>query len=236
MATTPEGKIKAKVSKLLKQLGVWYFYPASGPMGRIGIPDIIAIFGGKFVGIECKADPTKKPTALQVRVGQEIIAAGGEWFLVRSTDDIQQLGEFFMDKRVQYSVEDNALVAKFAGESIKLDVPKELSNELALYGLRAYIQNNSAKTDNRIEEIEKTYDDLLHTGAAAFERKTPVGNRVQFRKADKVMALAVLKGVTITVMQDALSKLDPERQNKVLNSEAVMKKLHSMQDEISLEG
>lgn len=82
MSTTPEGRIKRKVTAMLKKYRVWYFFPAANGFGRAGIPDIIAIVRGIFVGIECKADRTKKPTALQVQCGEKIVAAGGRWFLV----------------------------------------------------------------------------------------------------------------------------------------------------------
>lgn len=89
--TTPEGKIKRKVSALLKDMKVWYFYPAANGMGKAGIPDIIAIVGGWFVGIECKADHTRKPTALQMKCAEDIRAAGGHWVLVYDEDTIDLL-------------------------------------------------------------------------------------------------------------------------------------------------
>jgi len=89
--STPESRIKRKVTKALKQVGLWYFFPASGAFGKAGIPDIITIANGQFVGIECKADPSKKPTALQAQTGRKIQKAGGSWFLVRSIEDVQQL-------------------------------------------------------------------------------------------------------------------------------------------------
>jgi len=82
MAQTPEGKVKKKVSALLKELGIWYYMPVSSGYGRHGIPDYICIVQGKFVGIEVKADKSKKPTALQLKTAEEITAAGGLWFLV----------------------------------------------------------------------------------------------------------------------------------------------------------
>ena len=88
---TPEGKIKRKVVEVLKKHGVWYFFPASNGYGKAGIPDIIAIAGGEFVGIEVKADRTKKPTALQVKCGKEIEAAGGTWMLVYDEITIEAL-------------------------------------------------------------------------------------------------------------------------------------------------
>lgn len=64
MAVTPEGKVKAKVVKLLKQYNVYYFFPPANGYGRSGIPDIVCCVNGKFVAIECKAGDNK-PTELQ---------------------------------------------------------------------------------------------------------------------------------------------------------------------------
>jgi hypothetical protein len=81
-AMTPEGKIKKKLVEMLKHEKVWHYFPAANGMGRAGIPDVICIVEGQFVGIECKADATKKPTALQLECGKQIRQAGGYWFLV----------------------------------------------------------------------------------------------------------------------------------------------------------
>lgn len=87
-AMTPEGKVKAKVVKLLKAANVWYFFPANNGFGKSGIPDIIAIVNGEFIGIEVKS-ATGKPTALQKICGAEIEDAGGTWLVVR--DDITMM-------------------------------------------------------------------------------------------------------------------------------------------------
>lgn len=81
-ATTPEKRVKKKLTDMLKNEGIWYFFPAANGMGKAGIPDVICIVEGQFVGIECKADATKKPTALQLMCAKDIRAAGGYWFLV----------------------------------------------------------------------------------------------------------------------------------------------------------
>lgn len=92
--TTPEGKIKSKLDKMLKSEGVWYFSPQAGPYGRAGIPDRIAIVSGRFVGIETKADEKKEMTALQSLCAWQIESAGGEFFLVRSYDDVEKVRSF----------------------------------------------------------------------------------------------------------------------------------------------
>lgn len=50
MATTPEGKIKNKLDKMLKYEKVWYYSPQAGPFGRAGVPDRVAILGGNLLG------------------------------------------------------------------------------------------------------------------------------------------------------------------------------------------
>ena len=88
--STPEGKVKEVIKRLLKAAGWWYFMPVSNGLGKHGIPDIIAckptvitpdMVGqrvGVFVGIECKA-PGKLGTVtpLQERELKAIEAAGG---------------------------------------------------------------------------------------------------------------------------------------------------------------
>lgn len=89
--TTPEGKVKAKVVALLKRYGIWYFYPFSFGAGTAGIPDIIAIVRGLFVGIEVKADAKSKLTVLQRRVAEQIVQAGGLWLRVDGDETLAQL-------------------------------------------------------------------------------------------------------------------------------------------------
>lgn len=82
MAQTPEGKVKDKVRKLLKEYHAWYFLPGNNGFGKSGVPDFVVCVGGRFVGIECKADATKRPTELQLKAAREIQLAGGDWLLV----------------------------------------------------------------------------------------------------------------------------------------------------------
>ena len=99
MATTPEGKIKTKLDKMLKYEKVWYYSPQAGPFGRAGVPDRVAILGGQFIGIECKADRSKKPTALQLKCMQEIEDAGGKCFVVCDDESIEQVREYINGNR-----------------------------------------------------------------------------------------------------------------------------------------
>ena len=85
MALTPEGKVKAKVVKILRDEGVYYFFPATHGYGRSGVPDIVCCVAGKFLAIECKAGGNKA-TALQIREIETIRQAGGVAVIVDETN------------------------------------------------------------------------------------------------------------------------------------------------------
>ena len=76
MAMTPEAKVKKVVVKQLKELGAYYFFPATGGYGKSGVPDIVGCWEGLFFGIECKAGKNT-PTALQEKNLLDIEKAGG---------------------------------------------------------------------------------------------------------------------------------------------------------------
>ena len=89
---TPEAKVKAKVVKMLKEHGVYYFYPVTGGFGRSGIPDVICCVTGCFIAIECKAGKNK-PTPLQEAEMKKITAAGGVAVVINedNLDDLKRI-------------------------------------------------------------------------------------------------------------------------------------------------
>jgi hypothetical protein len=76
MAMTPEGKVKEKVKKYLKEKGIYYIMPATGGYGSSGAPDIVVCHKGKFYGLEIKSG-ANKPTALQMDNLERIEDNGG---------------------------------------------------------------------------------------------------------------------------------------------------------------
>lgn len=86
---TPEAKVKAKLYKVLKEWGVYYFSPQTGGYGRSGVPDIICCYKGRFFAIECKAGKNK-PTPLQEAEMEKIRAAHGVAMVVNE-DNIDLL-------------------------------------------------------------------------------------------------------------------------------------------------
>jgi Holliday junction resolvase len=97
-ALTPEGKVKRKVVEVLKKHEVWYFFPANNGFGKSGIPDIIAIVDGHFVGIEVKS-ATGKPTELQKICGKQIEEAGGTWLVVSNDVTLEVLDAVIQNRK-----------------------------------------------------------------------------------------------------------------------------------------
>jgi hypothetical protein len=81
---TPEGKVKAKVKKILDAVGAYWTMPVTGGYGSSGAPDFLVCHRGKFFGIECKANGNK-PTALQEDNMRRIEASGGFTLVVDET-------------------------------------------------------------------------------------------------------------------------------------------------------
>ena len=85
----PEAKVKKQVKKILDNIGAYHFSPMSGGFGRSGVPDIIACYKGKFIGIECKAGKNE-PTLLQKHNIKEIQRNQGLAIVVNE-DNIEAL-------------------------------------------------------------------------------------------------------------------------------------------------
>ena len=98
MAATPENRIKSKLDRMLKAEGVWFYSPQAGPFGVAGIPDRVAVVAGQFVGIECKADKTKEPTALQMKCMRDIEKAGGKCFVAYDEATIAAVQHYIREK------------------------------------------------------------------------------------------------------------------------------------------
>lgn len=84
MASTPEGRIKAKVkARLQQEFGAshWRFMPVQTGYGSVAL-DLLLCLSGRFVAIETKADKSKKLTPLQQTTSAAIRSAGGLVFVV----------------------------------------------------------------------------------------------------------------------------------------------------------
>lgn len=82
--STPEGRIKQKVKRRLREEfgdSIWPFWPVQTGFGSVAL-DLLACIAGRFVAIETKADRTKKLTPLQETTSHAIRSAGGWVFVV----------------------------------------------------------------------------------------------------------------------------------------------------------
>ena len=78
-------RVKAKVKKILLDLGAYYSMPVTGGYGNSGVPDYLVCHNGRFYGIECKANGGK-PTALQLKHLDDIRKAGGVALVIDETN------------------------------------------------------------------------------------------------------------------------------------------------------
>lgn len=85
MASTPEGKVKAKIKKILKEHNIYYAMPMGTGYGNSGVPDFLCCLNGKFLAVEAKANGGI-PTALQHKHLDDIQKASGVWWVVNETN------------------------------------------------------------------------------------------------------------------------------------------------------
>jgi hypothetical protein len=76
VAATPEGRVKTKIKKILKDNGVYYAMPIGTGYGSSGVPDFLCCVNGNFLAIEAKAGKGTT-TALQEKNLREIKECGG---------------------------------------------------------------------------------------------------------------------------------------------------------------
>lgn len=56
-----------------------------------GLPDCVVIVKGRFIGLEFKGS-SGKLSEFQMDCGKRIIEAGGDYYIIRSIEDIQKIG------------------------------------------------------------------------------------------------------------------------------------------------
>ncbi len=79
--TTPEKKVKDRVKAILKEHGAYFFMPGTHGYGSSGVPDVVGVWHGRMLGIECKSDEGEL-TGLQTKNLMDIASRGGLAFVV----------------------------------------------------------------------------------------------------------------------------------------------------------
>lgn len=78
--TTPEGRVKREIKKVLDRCDAYYEMPVPGGFGKPGL-DFHGCIEGRYFAVEAKA-PGKKPTRRQENTISEIERRGGRVFVV----------------------------------------------------------------------------------------------------------------------------------------------------------
>ena len=87
--------------QLMENMGVCYCFRAGSGMietkrgnmfktGKVGCPDIVCSYKGKFIGLEIKNEKGKQ-SDYQKEAEQKIIKADGEYHIIRSVDEVLKI-------------------------------------------------------------------------------------------------------------------------------------------------
>lgn len=85
-----EAGVKRVVRRVLDKADIASFMPPANAYGRSGISDIIAIKHGRVVFIETKYG-YNKPTAMQLKFGAEVKAAGAPFVVINERNLVDRM-------------------------------------------------------------------------------------------------------------------------------------------------
>lgn len=85
-----ESAIVGSIKRVLAERSAWHIKTHGASMQVSGIPDIIACYRGRFVGLEVK-DHKGNPTPLQKYELECIATAGGVSAVVRSVEEVETM-------------------------------------------------------------------------------------------------------------------------------------------------
>ena len=85
-----EKTIENNIKTYLKSKGAYYFKHHGNQYSQVGVPDIIACYKGRFIGIEVKNETGKTSPLQDVNI-QQIKNAGGISFVARRVEDVRKV-------------------------------------------------------------------------------------------------------------------------------------------------
>jgi hypothetical protein len=147
-------------------------------------------------------------------------------------------------QRVVYTLQPQfqTLQITFGAEALVLKTATDLNevrDQLVLEGLRAFLQKATLRVaeENKLVALEQAYNQLIKDGMGAFEKRGP-GGHAGPKKAEKIAALAALKGTTVDAIKTALKDKPTDKVNALLNSPKVLaavEKMKSKAEQLELE-
>lgn len=97
---TPEGKVKAKVKKVLKEYRAYQHWPVQAGYGAPTL-DCVGCYNHLYFAIETKA-PGKKPTPRQQLTIEEMEAAGAKVFVIGEVEIKDRKTYSGMDELIEW--------------------------------------------------------------------------------------------------------------------------------------
>lgn len=85
-----EKNIENKIKNYLKSKGAYYVKYFGNQFSQVGVPDILACYRGRFIGIEVKNE-TGRTSPLQDVNLKNINDAGGIGIVARSVEDVEKI-------------------------------------------------------------------------------------------------------------------------------------------------
>jgi hypothetical protein len=140
-------------------------------------------------------------------------------------------------KRIRYNIQDDAakVFAVFDNEQVEMSPLRECEDKavhrhLLLLGLVSYLQKATVRVEQseKITAVEMAYNDLLEKGMEVFKPKPSGFTSRGPRKADKIAALAAIKGVMPSVVEAKLKDMDNDRVEAILNHPDVLAKVEAL--------
>ena len=85
-----EAAVQDRIHRVLKRRGAWFVKTHGTGVGRVGLPDDLACYRGRFLAIEVK-QPGGKPTRLQAHELGRIRRAGGVALVATSPKEVERV-------------------------------------------------------------------------------------------------------------------------------------------------
>ena len=85
-----EKNIENQIKKYLKSKGAYYVKYFGNSYSQVGVPDILACYKGRFIGIEVKNEKGKTSMLQDINL-QQIKDAGGISLVARCVEDVSKV-------------------------------------------------------------------------------------------------------------------------------------------------